>query len=73
MKGSDGTGSLSFACARTLDGRTTGIGHHIIALHTLEQTLFQGFDVPPVGLARCGGKIPVPRTHPLCAGTVVGE
>jgi hypothetical protein len=66
MNGGDGTGSLWFACARTLDGRTRHIGHHIMALHTLEQPLLQGFDVPPVGLARCGGKIPVPSTHPRC-------
>jgi len=71
MKGSDGTGSRS--CARTVSSHATGISHDIMALYALGQPLFQGFDVPPVGLARCGGKIPVPSIRLLCAGAVVGE
>jgi hypothetical protein len=62
MNPNDETGRLALSGTQTLEVHATGITGHIMVLYTLRQPLVQGFDVPPVELARRVGKIPVPYT-----------
>ena len=59
MNLNDEPGRLALSSTQTVEGHATCITRHIMVLYTLRQSLVQGFDVPPVELARRVGKIPV--------------